>query len=164
MSFNGAGYERSIDKLPGYARVQALCPEEPVLEAIQPDPVLLQLRQLHYDRVLYGDHLEELRRTQEIRVRDFGVMPEPDEDVACTSGQLFAWCRKHGVNHLIYTGFAVNACLVSSPCGRIDMTRRGLCAHDPRPDVGVGKQRVVLYRGVQRTRLVRLLGLGRIHL
>ena len=122
----GAGYERSIDKLPGYARVQALCPEKPVLEAIQPDPVLLQLRQLHYDRVLYGKHLDELRRTQEIRVRDFGVMPEPDEDVACTTEQLFAWCRKHEINHLIYTGFAVNACLVSSPCGRIDMTRRGI--------------------------------------
>ena len=52
-------------------------------------------------------------------------MPADQEDVACTSEQLFGLCREYGINHLIYTGFAVNACLTMSPCGMYDMMRYG---------------------------------------
>jgi len=45
------------------------------------------------------------------------------------SDELQAVCSLHGVNHLIYAGFAVNYCLLMSPGGMLDMSRRGfLCS------------------------------------
>ncbi|MDF2670404.1 MAG: hypothetical protein K0R67_2710, partial [Paenibacillus sp.] len=39
---------------------------------------------------------------------------------------LFALCKEHGINHLIYTGFAINWCLLLSPGGMADMTKHGI--------------------------------------
>jgi len=52
--------------------------------------------------------------------------PVADEGIAENGEQLFALCRDAGVNHLIYAGFAINWCLLLSPGGMMDMSRRGL--------------------------------------
>ena len=55
--------------------------------------------------------------------------PVGDEGVAESTAQLFALCRAAGVNHLVYAGFAMNWCLLMSPGGMLDMSRRGvLCS------------------------------------
>jgi len=52
------------------------------------------------------------------------AVPQGDEPIAKDDHQLFALCKKHDVNHLIYAGFAINACLLVSPGGMLDMNRR----------------------------------------
>jgi nicotinamidase-related amidase len=62
---------------------------------------------------------------------DFAPTARPvgDEGIAENGDQLAALCRAHGVNHLIYTGFALNWCLLMSPGGMTDMARHGcLCS------------------------------------
>jgi hypothetical protein len=54
------------------------------------------------------------------------VRPIGDEGVAATTEQLFALCKERGINHLIYTGFALNACILLNPGGMADMRRHGL--------------------------------------
>jgi hypothetical protein len=46
--------------------------------------------------------------------------------VAEDDHQLFALCERDGITHLVYVGFAINWCLLASPGGMIDMSRRGL--------------------------------------
>ncbi|MEG1752614.1 MAG: hypothetical protein RR234_01750 [Christensenella sp.] len=52
--------------------------------------------------------------------------PLDNEEIAVSSQQLFEICKKNEINHLIYTGFCINWCLFSSPCGMLDMSRHGL--------------------------------------
>jgi len=52
--------------------------------------------------------------------------PVGDEGIAEDGHQLFALCKHHGINHLIYAGFAINWCLLVSPGGMLDMSLRGL--------------------------------------
>ncbi|MBI4530051.1 MAG: hypothetical protein HY709_00890, partial [Candidatus Latescibacteria bacterium] len=35
-------------------------------------------------------------------------------------------CKRDGINHLIYAGFAINWCLLLSPGGMADMQKRGV--------------------------------------
>ena len=123
----GSRSERSVESLPGYIRVREKYGLGPSREQIMSDPVLDELRRIRTDKVFYGHNLAGVNESR-VRYRDFAapVMPRDDEDVVCTSHQLFEVCKERGINHLIYTGFAVNACLTSSPCGYIDMTRRGI--------------------------------------
>ncbi|GAB5561435.1 MAG: hypothetical protein SynsKO_30820 [Synoicihabitans sp.] len=53
----------------------------------------------------------------------------PGEVSAETSAALHSACQEHGINHLIYIGFAINWCLLMSPGGMVDMKRYGyLCS------------------------------------
>ena len=52
--------------------------------------------------------------------------PLDNEFVVTTSKQLVSYCRHFNIHHLIYTGFAINMCLMSSPCGMVDMSRYGV--------------------------------------
>lgn len=65
---------------------------------------------------------------ESLKVRDFApqVAPLPGEPIVATEQQLFAHCKRLNVTHLVYTGFAINACLQCSPCCMLDMSRRGL--------------------------------------
>ena len=85
---------------------------------------LSQWRQHH---VFVGRHnIEEVDRCLE----DLDIAPQakpmPGEAVAVNGEQLFALCQEHGINHLIYVGFAINWCLLMSPGGMIDMSRHGI--------------------------------------
>ena len=59
---------------------------------------------------------------------DFDPYAKPlDNEYICEDGhQLFAACKKLGVNHLIYAGFAIDGCLLISPGGMVDMNQRGM--------------------------------------
>ncbi len=52
--------------------------------------------------------------------------PVADEPIAEDGHQLAAVCRAHGINHLVYIGFAINWCLLMSPGGMVDMGRHGV--------------------------------------
>jgi len=65
------------------------------------------------------------------RIRDIhpNARPLPGEYMVTQSDELQAVCNLHGINHLIYAGFAVNYCLLMSPGGMLDMSRRAfLCS------------------------------------
>lgn len=116
--------------LPGYQRALRLCgtPSEPI--AVPTDPVYDQLVSLRRNYVHPGAHnladvdagLNQLDFAPEAR-------PVGDEGIAENGAQLAALCHAHGVNHLIYVGFALNWCLLMSPGGMTDMARHGcLCS------------------------------------
>jgi nicotinamidase-related amidase len=50
--------------------------------------------------------------------------PMPGEGVAENADQLSALCREAGVSHLVYIGFYINWCLLTSAGGMRDMARR----------------------------------------
>src|SRR5699024_10252329 len=52
--------------------------------------------------------------------------PLCDEVIVETSDQLFERCKEDGINHLIYMGFAINWCILMSPGGMADMSKRGI--------------------------------------
>jgi hypothetical protein len=59
---------------------------------------------------------------------DFAPEARPlgDEGIAENRYQLLGLCRHHGIDHLIYVGFAVNWCLLLSPGGMAEMSQHGL--------------------------------------
>ncbi len=117
--------------LPGYRRAVSLAAPEPgEPPRIEPDPVLEALRRFRHERVSVGTHNEPDVARGFSRL-DFmpSARPVGEEGVAENASQLFALCREAGTNHLVYTGFAINWCLLMSPGGMVDMERRGfLCS------------------------------------
>lgn len=121
-------YEHTALKYPGYKKTLDMAGPEPRPEArVDSDPVLNELREFRSNNCWVGrENLKDKEKGYEIADFYDEVKPLDDEHVAFTSHQLFSLCRHYGLNHLIYTGFAVNACLTMSPCGFIDMSRRGI--------------------------------------
>ncbi len=121
----GGDYYKSY---PGYRRAVGLAGPSPARpEQIAADESLRRLRRFRSERVFVGPHnAEDVRRGS--AALDFAPQAEPqgDEGIAEDGHQLFALCKHHGVNHLIYAGFAINCCLLMSPGGMLDMSQRGL--------------------------------------
>ncbi len=112
-------------ELPGYRRAVELAgPVADPPEQVEADPVLERLRQFKQD--LQAHNAEDTRRGFENMDFADEVRPQGDEGVAENAPQLLALCRETGVNHLVYTGFAINWCLLLSPGGMHDMSRHGL--------------------------------------
>jgi hypothetical protein len=97
---------------------------------VESDPVLEELRLFHLNRVFPGEaNREDIRRGSPHLDFPAEARPRDAEGVAENGHQLFALCREAGVNHLIYAGFAINWCLLMSPGGMLEMSRRGvLCS------------------------------------
>jgi len=105
-------------------------PELEPLPQVEVDAGLAQLREFRRQNVSVGPHNEADVKAGFERV-DFmdSARPQGDEGVAENGRQLFALCREAGVNHLIYTGFAINWCLLLSPGGMWEMQKYGvLCS------------------------------------
>jgi hypothetical protein len=124
----GGDYYR---EMPGYHRAVELAgPPPPAPETVSWDPVREELNRFHADRVFPGaGNIGEVAAGW--RRLDFHeqTRPEGEEGVAQDGRQLFALCRQAGVNHLIYAGFCLNWCLLMSPGGMLEMSRRGvLCS------------------------------------
>jgi len=112
-------------ELPGYRRAVELAgpaPEPPA--QVEADPVLERLRALKNE--IQAHNLEDTRRGFECVDFPAEVRPVDDEGIAENAHQLLALCTEAGVNHLIYTGFAINWCLLLSPGGMADMSRHGV--------------------------------------
>lgn len=113
-------------QFPGYRHALALAGPEPALPQIEADDSLRALQRFRAAHVFVGAHNEADVAAGFARL-DFHPQARPaeNEGVAENAAQLFALCRERGVNHLIYAGFAINWCLLMSPGGMLDMSRRG---------------------------------------
>jgi hypothetical protein len=111
----------------GYRKAVQLAGPTPQLEQVTRDPALEALRRFRKAHVFVGAHNEQdvARGFESI---DFAPQARPvgDEEIAENAHQLYALCVTRGVNHLIYAGFAINWCLLMSPGGMLDMSRRGV--------------------------------------
>lgn len=121
----GGSYGR---RAPGYRIVEELAVEEPPEPPpIEADEVLEELRAFRAAHVFVGNHNEAdvARGFAEV---DFAAEARPlnHEPVVENGRQLLALCRRDGINHLVYAGFAVNWCLLLSPGGMAEMSRYGL--------------------------------------
>jgi hypothetical protein len=115
----------------GYKRAVALAGPAPAPpESIASDPTHDRLIQLRHENVFVGKHnADDVTRGFERLDFPPEARPRGDEGIAENDHQLFALCKDAGVNHLIYAGFAINWCLLMSPGGMLDMSRRGvLCS------------------------------------
>jgi hypothetical protein len=120
-----------FENLPGYQKVLSWAGEEPPApEMISQDSTLQELRAFRSAHTFQGTHNQKDIQAGFARL-DFPakLKPRDDELIAATSHQLFVACKELQINHLIYTGFAINGCLWTSPGGMIDMARHGvLCS------------------------------------
>jgi hypothetical protein len=117
-----------LKNYPGYASTVKLVEGQQALnERVQPDEALSRLWQFKSENAFPGNHNKADIAAGQKRL-DFPkpAMPLPGEDIAITSEQLFALCKRDGINHLIYSGFAINGCLLTSPGGMLDMLRKGV--------------------------------------
>lgn len=138
--------EAQPSRFKGYARVQSLVAKDNSCcglaergstesaaeesDTVEGDPVLDELRRFREANVFPGLHNQpDINRGFSCLNFMKQAMPQGDEPVAINSEQLFALCKSEGINHLIYTGFAIDGCLLVSPGGMVDMSRRGfLCS------------------------------------
>lgn len=123
----GGDYYRT---LPGYRRAVALAGQQPDPRPVPTDPSWQRLQALRRREAFPGEHnAADIARG--FAALDFAPEARPvgDEGVAENAAQLGALCRERGINHLVYTGFAINWCLLMSPGGMVDMARLGcLCS------------------------------------
>lgn len=112
---------------PGHAPNESR-PEPQIARAEQ--GVAAELIRFHEDRVFPGKHnsadmdagFEKVTFAPSLR-------PVEGERIAATSQELDDICRERSIEHLIYTGFTINGCIMFSPAGMVDMGRRGyLCS------------------------------------
>lgn len=159
--FHVVGGGSYYQALPGYRRAVALAGPPPASpEPIEADPVLEKLRRFRAERVFVGKHNEEDVRRGFARL-DFPpeARPQGEEGIAECGEQLFALCKEVGVNHLVYVGFAINWCLLLSPGGMAEMSRRGiLCSTIRQATTAVEN------RETARRQLCKELGLWRVAL
>ena len=131
--FHVVGGRDYYSHLAGYRRTVKLAGPSPRYARVRKDPGYRQLEQFRADRVFVGRHNRPDVRRGFARL---GFAPEarprPGEPIAKDGHQLAALCRAHGINHLVYIGFALNWCLLMSPGGMIDLGRYGvLCSTIP---------------------------------
>jgi hypothetical protein len=125
--FHVVGGRDYYSHLPGYQRTLKLAGSSPRHEPVAKDPVYERLEKFRGERVFVGAHNRPdvdagwkfLNFAREAR-------PADGEGIAEDGHQLAALCRAHGINHLVYIGFAINWCLLMSPGGMVDMGRHGV--------------------------------------
>jgi hypothetical protein len=112
----------------GHLRALKLAGPAPRADPIEiDDPVQAELARFRSENIFVGTH-----NVPDVTAgfRDIGFMrealPRGEEGIAEDAHQLSALCRADGINHLIYAGFAINWCLLMSPGGMLDMSRRGV--------------------------------------
>jgi len=113
--------------LPGHQRARRLAGDVAPHPQVKPDPIYQALRNLRAREVFPGEH-NQSDISAGFQKLDFAEAARPvgEEGVAENGPQLAALCHAHGINHLIYTGFAINWCLLMSPGGMVDMGRHGI--------------------------------------
>jgi nicotinamidase-related amidase len=129
--FHVVGGDRDYySHLPGYQRAVQLAGVTTDVSPVPSDPVYEKLQRLRATQGFAGAHNAADIAAGFARL-DFAPAARPvgDEGIVANGAQLAALCRAHGINHLIYVGFALNWCLLMSPGGMVDMRRHGvLCS------------------------------------
>ena len=119
---------RYCKDMPGYISTLALPDAQPApVEHVARDEVWNELNRVKSERSFPGEHNKpDIRNGFRHLAFPKEAAPIDGESIAENDAQLFALCRRDGINHLVYAGFAVNWCLLMSPGGMLDMFRRGL--------------------------------------
>lgn len=116
--------------LPGYQRAAALAATAAPLPPVPADPTHARLLRQRTELSFPGT-ANIADAAAGLAQLDFSpaARPRDNEGIAEDGHQLAGLCRAHGVNHLIYVGFALNWCLLMSPGGMVDLARHGcLCS------------------------------------
>lgn len=114
-------------RYPGYKAAKEIEQEVNLTARAEHDSVTKFLTDFKRDRANPGAHnIDDIRRGRSNTDFLGPARPLCDEGIAETSDQLFGLCQRDGVNHLIYIGFAINWCLLMSPGGMGDMSKRGI--------------------------------------
>ena len=131
--FHVVGGRDYYSHLPGYQNTVKLAGPSPVHQRVAKDAAFAAQEQFRADNVFVGK-----RNRPDVdagwKFLDFApeARPVSDEPIAEDGHQLAALCHAHGVNHLVYMGFAINWCLLMSPGGMVDMGRYGvMCSTIP---------------------------------
>ncbi|MCX5659143.1 MAG: hypothetical protein NTW19_05395 [Planctomycetota bacterium] len=115
-------------KMPGFQRAVGL--SKPSLRPAGvkiDDPLMNKIGQWRGENVFVGKHnLDDVNRGFKDLQFLKEAVPQGEEGIAEDADQLTGLCQADGINHLIYIGFAINWCLLLSPGGMHDMTRRGV--------------------------------------
>jgi nicotinamidase-related amidase len=113
--------------LPGYQSTLALGASEIRPEQAEHDDIWRKLNDFRSEFAFPGNH-NKPDISAGFRNLNFPpeAAPAEGESIAENAEQLFALCRRDGINHLVYTGFAVNWCLLMSTGSMLDMFRHGL--------------------------------------
>lgn len=133
LPFPGGYYQ----ELPGYKetvaiterRRQSIVPASPQPQsrlANAEESVRARLQRFRRDHVFPGRHNAEANASAPPFRFYAQAEPLPHEPVAENEAQLFALCEHYGIEHLVYAGFAIDGCLLTSSGGMLDMARRGL--------------------------------------
>ena len=112
--------------LPGYRKAVELAGTEPEFTGEAPhSDANIRFREMKSDFGIPGAQNRKDQQKEGLRL-DFAPQARPiaGEGVAENAPQLSALCREAGVSHLLYIGFAVNWCLLTSAGGIRDMARR----------------------------------------
>ncbi len=154
----GGDYYRSYS---GYRKAVELAGKEPELSAhLASDPTLDRLRQFRAEKVFTGaGNQADVKRG--FQALDFmpEARPSDEEGIAENGHQLAALCAEAGINHLIYTGFAINWCLLLSPGGMAEMQKYGVMSSAIRQAVTA-----VENKDTAREELCKEIGLWRVAL
>lgn len=125
--FHVVGGRDYYSHLPGYKSTVKLAGPSPKPKPVAKDAVYRRLDKFRADNVFVGRrNWTDVRKG--FKRLDFAPEARPlaGEPVAEDGHQLAALCHAHGINHLVYVGFAINWCLLMSPGGMVDMTRHGV--------------------------------------
>ena len=126
--YHVAAGDKYCRHLPGYQRSVELAGDAlPPPEAVKEDSVYRRLKDFRVTEGYLGKHnLDDIEKGFQQLKFPREAHPLPEEDIAINSHQLLALCQRDGINHLIYTGFAINWCLFQSGGGIWEMARHGL--------------------------------------
>ena len=113
--------------LPGYdTAVQHALPEPPRPPQVDGDPAIEKLYEFKRTHCFPGPHnVDDINRGFANLRYPKVAEPQGDEGVVESGEQLYGLCKKYGVNHLIYCGFAINWCIFYSAGGMLEMERHG---------------------------------------
>jgi hypothetical protein len=92
--------------------------------------VAKQLRRIKIERAHPGAHnvADVVAGRRSLQTHP-AATPRAGEPVFASTDEVVAHCASHRITHLIYTGYALNACVMRSPGGMIDLERAGvLCS------------------------------------
>jgi len=122
----GKGY---YEEMPGYTETQAIGAEEKYSprDKATIDDVLSELYSFKDNNVAPGPNAWDGIISAREKYLNFlpEAMPQGNEPICTTSNELAAVAVRDGINHLVYMGFAVDACLLSDEGGMLGMQQRG---------------------------------------
>jgi hypothetical protein len=126
--FHVASNDAYVKHLPGYQRTVELAgPEPPPSERVAGDDAYNALIAFRPKHGVHGTHnAEDINRGFSVLKFAKGCEPLEGEPIAKDGRQLFALCKERGINHLIYSGFCLEACLLGAPGGMYEMQRYGV--------------------------------------